>query len=125
MLPMGQAAKHVGVSKAALSRAFRIGQIHAIRNASDGWNVDPPDLFRVNPDSAGTVSGNSFTKRNATLANVSAETSNLMARIDVEIDWLKAQMEQVKMMRQQLADMKVRSEKWQDEVQPARASGFL
>ena len=100
MLTIRQAAKQAGVSKAALSRAIKSGKISANKNAIDGWDVDPADLFRANPVSAGTAI--------------------LMARIDVEIDWLGAQMVQVKKMRKQLAHMKVKSEKWQDESQSAQ-----
>lgn len=120
MLTMGQAAKLTGVSKAALSRAFRIGKISANSNAIDSRDVDPTDVFRVDPVSARTVSGNSSMKRNANPANASTETTILMARLDVEIDWLKAQMEQVKKMRKQLAHMKDRSEKWQNEARSAQ-----
>ena len=100
MLTIRQAAKQAGVSKAALSRAIKSGKISANKNAIDGWDVDPADLFRANPVSAGTAI--------------------LMARIDVEIDWLGAQMEQVKKMRKQLDNMKVQSEKWQDQAQSAQ-----
>jgi hypothetical protein len=120
MLTMGQATKQAGVSKAALSRAIKSGKIPANKNAIDGWDVDPADLFRVNPVSLGTVSGNSSIKRNPTPANAPTETAILMARLNVEIDWLKAQMERVKTMRKQLAHMKVRSEKWQDQAQSAQ-----
>jgi len=120
MLMMGQAAKQAGVSKAAFSRAIKSGKISANKNAIGGWDVDPADLYRVNLVSAGTVSGNSSMNRNAPPANAPTETAILVARLDVEIDWLKAQKEQVKKMRKQLAHMKVQSEKWHDEAQSAQ-----
>jgi len=52
--------------------------------------------------------------------NAPTETAILMARLDVEIDWLKAQKKQVKKMRKKLVHMKVQSEKWQDEAQSAQ-----
>ncbi|NNJ75917.1 MAG: hypothetical protein HKP56_12235 [Anderseniella sp.] len=117
MLTMGQAAKLVSVGKAALGRAIKSGKISAKKNAIGGWEIDPADLFRVNPASAETVSDNNSIKRNEAPANAPTETAILMARLDVEIDWLKAQMEQVKKMRKQLVHMKLQSEKWQDEAQ--------
>ncbi len=120
MLTMGQTAKQAGVSKAALSSVFRIGKISANINDIGGRDVDPTDLPRVNPVSAGTVSTNSSIKRNATPANAPTETATFVARLDVEIEWVKAQMEQVKEMRKQLAHMEVRSKKWQDEAQSAQ-----
>ena len=103
MLTMGQAAKQAGVSKATLTRAFRSRRISANKNAKGGWD--------------------SAMKRTAPPASTKVESPQravLMARLDAEIDWLKAQMEQVKMMRKQLDNMKVQSEKWQDESQSAQ-----
>ena len=103
MLTMGQAAKQAGVSKATLTRAFRSRRISANKNAKGGWD--------------------SAMKRNAPPASTKVESPRravLMARLDAEIDWLKAQMEQVKMMRKQLDNMKVQSEKWQDQAQSAQ-----
>ena len=103
MLTMEQAAKQAGVSKATLTRAFRSRRISANKNAKGVWD--------------------SAMKRNAPPASTKVESPQravLMARLDAEIDWLKAQMEQVKKMRKQLAHMKVQSEKWQDESQSAQ-----
>jgi hypothetical protein len=103
MLTMGQAAKQAGVSKATLTRAFRRRRISANQNAKGGWD--------------------SAMQRNAPPAITKVESPQravLMARLDAEIDWLKAQVEQVKMMRKQLDNMKVQSEKWQDQEQSAQ-----
>jgi len=59
-------------------------------------------------------------KSDKVFANTPTETAIVMARLNVEIDWLKSQMEQVKKMRKQLVHMKVQSEKWQDEAQSAQ-----
>jgi hypothetical protein len=102
MLTIGRAEKQAGVSKATLTRAFRSRRISANKNA-DGWD--------------------SAMKRNAPPAITKVETPEtavLMTRMDVEIDWLKAQMEKVKMMRKQLADMKVQSDKWHDQEHSAQ-----
>jgi hypothetical protein len=100
MLTMGQAAKQAGVGKATLTRAFRRRRISANQNAKGGCDI--------------------AIKRNvpAAITKVDTlETALFMARLDAEIDWLKAQVEQVKMMRKQLDNMKVQSEKWQDQAQ--------
>ena len=92
-----------GQSKATLTRAFRSRRISANRNAKGGCD--------------------SAMKRTAPPASTKVESPQravLMVRLDAEIDWLKAQMEQVKMMRKQLDNMKVQSEKWQDQAQSAQ-----
>lgn len=120
MLTMAHDAKLAGVSKAPLGRAIKIGKISANKNAIAGWDVDPADLSRVHPVSASAVSGNSSMKRNEIVAKASTETAILVARLDAEIDWLKVQAEKVKEMHKQLALMKDRSEKWQEQVQTAQ-----
>ena len=103
MLTIGRAGKQAGVSKATLTRAFRSRRISANKNAKGGWD--------------------SAMKRNAPPAITKVESPQravLMARLDVEIDWLKAQVERVKMMRKQLDNMKVQSEKWQDQHHSAQ-----
>lgn len=103
MLTMGLTAKHGGISKATLTRAFRGGRISANKNAKGGCD--------------------SAMMRTAPLASTKVESPQravLMARLDAEIDWLKAQTEHVKLMRKQLDKMKVHSEKWQDQAQSAQ-----
>ena len=103
MVTIGRAGKQAGVSKATLTRAFRSRRISGNKNAKGGWD--------------------SAMKRNTSPANTKVETPKmavLMARLDAEIDWLKAQVEQVKMMRKQLDNMKVQSEKWQDQHHSAQ-----
>ena len=120
MLTMGQAAKEAGVSKATLSRAIKSGKISANKNDNGGWDIDPAELFRVYPVTAATGSGNGAMKRNATPApapDETPETAVSMARLETEVHGLKAQME---LMREQLDDMKIQREKWQDQAQSAQ-----
>jgi predicted DNA-binding protein (UPF0251 family) len=120
MMTMGQAAKQAGVSKATLSRAIKSGKISANKNDKGGWDIDPAELFRVYPATPATGAGNGAMKRNATPANSPDETPETvasMARLEAEVHGLKAQME---LMREQLDDMKIQREKWQDQAQSAQ-----
>ena len=58
---LGQAAKAVGKSKSAISKAIRNGKISTQMNAHGQYQIDPAELFRVweprqNDDSKETVS---------------------------------------------------------------------
>ncbi len=116
MLMMRQARE----IKAAIGRAIKSGEFSAHKKAIDGCDGDPAGLFTANTASARTISGNSSTKRYAKPAIAPTETAILMARLDAEIDWVNAQKKQVKKMRKKLVEMKVQSEKWQDEAQSAQ-----
>ena len=124
MLTMGEAAKRAGVAKATISRAIKAGKISAARNErTGGWDIDPAELFRVFPatgETGVTGGGNSAVKQSATPANATAatpETAVSMARLEAEVQGLKAQME---LMRETLDDLKGQRDKWQDQAQSAQ-----
>jgi hypothetical protein len=46
-LTLGQAAKRVGKSKATISKAIADGKLSVYERSSDGFKIDPAELFRV------------------------------------------------------------------------------
>ena len=114
------AMRQHGTGKAASGCDTRGGETFANLNAVGGRDVDPVNFAQGSSGSTGTVSGNGSMKRSPRAASVLTDTAILVARIDAEIDWLKAQKDRLKMMRKQLAKMKVQNEKWQVEAQSAK-----
>ena len=114
------AMRQEGTGKAALGCETRGGETSANVKAGGGRDIDTVNFSQGSPGSTGTVSGNSSMKRSPRDASVLTDTAILVARIDVEIDWLKAQKNQLKKMRKQLAQMKVQNEKWEAEAQSAK-----
>lgn len=49
MLTLSEAATAVGLSKSAIHKAIKRGQLSANRTDSGEWRVDPAELFRVYP----------------------------------------------------------------------------
>lgn len=57
MLTALQASKEVGLSKEAILKAIKKGNLSAQKDGKGQWAIDPAELFRVYP-AAGTKDGN-------------------------------------------------------------------
>ena len=53
-LSLGKAAKEAGVAKSTISKALSSGKLSYREKNSDGYQIDPAELFRVYPKSAKT-----------------------------------------------------------------------
>ena len=48
-LSLGQAAKEAGVAKSTISKALSSGKLSYREKNSEGYKIDPAELFRVYP----------------------------------------------------------------------------
>jgi hypothetical protein len=53
-LSLGKAAKEAGVAKSTISKALSSGKLSYREKNSDGYQIDPAELFRVYPKTAKT-----------------------------------------------------------------------
>ena len=53
-LSLGQAAREVGVAKSTISKALSSGKLSYRKKNSDGYKIDPAELFRVYPKTTKT-----------------------------------------------------------------------
>lgn len=72
----GQAAKAVGISKATITRALKVGKISGVKDDSGAWVIDPSELYRVFPPVADEPPETSVMQHSAT-PQKSSETSML------------------------------------------------
>src|SRR6476646_3726218 len=70
LLTLGQAAKHLGVSKPTLSKAISTGKLSAQRREDGSFAIDPAELERYRSANEHRFLGN----RNETVASLRLET---------------------------------------------------
>ena len=54
-LTLGQAAREAGVAKSTISKALASGKLSYREKNSDGYKIDPAELFRVFPKTSKTA----------------------------------------------------------------------
>src|ERR1700745_2289561 len=88
-LTLGQAAKEAGVAKSTISKALSSGKLSYREKNSDGYKIDPAELFRVYPNPAKTdadeLLSNDWRQDEAT-----AETLPYSAKFEIQLAGLKS-----------------------------------
>jgi DNA-binding transcriptional MerR regulator len=93
-LTLGQAAKAAGVSKTTLQRYMHLGKLSASRRDDGSYDIDPAEILRV--------FGSDRRDRNSDTQVVNHVPANVITPFRVEIDGLRAQLEQIKGERDDL-----------------------
>jgi hypothetical protein len=121
-LSLGQAAKEAGVAKSTISKALSSGKLSYREKNSDGYKIDPAELFRVYPktskNSAEETSSNDWQ-----LGHAGAEIMPYSARFEIQLAGLKSliaekdrRITDLEADRAQLREDRHRlTENWQDE----------
>jgi excisionase family DNA binding protein len=103
VLTLGEAAKHLGVSKPTLSKAIKTGKLSATRREDGSWAIDASELARYTE-----ANGHRF--RPATPETTPAETA-ATATLEAQIAGLR---EVAELLRSQLADALSQRDRWQE-----------
>jgi hypothetical protein len=121
-LTLGQAAKEAGVAKSTISKALASGKLSYREKNTDGYKIDPAELFRVFPKTS--KNGSDETASNDWQpGGAGAETMPYSARFEIELAKLKSLVEEkdrriadLELDRAQLREDRHRlTENWQDE----------
>ena len=96
---LGKAAKEVGKSKATISKALKSGKLSYLSKDTEGYKIDPAELFRVFPKSVSskppeTVSSERLETPKETPINSILERENKLLREQLT----KAETEKAKLL---------------------------
>ena len=100
-LTLGEAAKHLGVSKPTLSKAIKTGKLSATRREDGTWSIDNAELARY-------LDANGHRFRSETSDAVQLETA---PAIDAATDALVAELRVV------IADLRADRDAWREQAQ--------
>ena len=96
-LTMGQAAKHLGCSKATLSRAIKEGRLSAHRKEDNSFAIDPAELQRYADEAGMTFSAEPLQETNEKQSTTPdatpetpVETGASTAILETQLEGLKA-----------------------------------
>ena len=118
-LSLGQAAREAGVAKSTISKALSSGKLSYREKSSEGYKIDPAELFRVFPKkSAEELAANDWQHDSA-----AQETMPYSARFEIQLAGLKSlvaekdrRIADLEADRVQLREDRHRlTENWQDE----------
>jgi hypothetical protein len=84
-LSLGKAAKEAGVAKSTISKALSSGKLSYREKNSDGYKIDPAELFRVYPKIAKTDAPDDWQ-----LAQAGGETTPYSAKFEIQLAGLKS-----------------------------------
>ena len=121
-LSLGQAAKEAGVAKSTISKALASGKLSYREKNSDGYKIDPAELFRVYPKTSKN-SSEEPSSNDWQLGHAGAETMPYSARFEIQLAGLKSliaekdrRIADLEADRAQLREDRHRlTENWQDE----------
>jgi hypothetical protein len=121
-LTLGQAAKEAGVAKSTISKALSSGKLSYREKNSDGYKIDPAELFRVFPKTSKT-SSNETASNDWQPGQPGLETMPYSPRFEIELARLKSLVEEkdrrisdLESDRAQLREDRHRlTENWQEE----------
>jgi hypothetical protein len=88
-LSLGKAAKEAGVAKSTISKALSSGKLSYQEKNSDGYKIDPAELFRVYPKSAKTDAAEP-SLNDWQLGQADAETMPYSAKFEIQLAGLKS-----------------------------------
>jgi len=121
-LSLGQAAKEAGVAKSTISKALSSGKLSYREKNSEGYKIDPAELFRVYPKTSKN-SAEETASNDWQLGQASGETIPYSARFEIQLAGLKSLLAEkdrritdLESDRAQLREDRHRlTENWQDE----------
>ena len=87
-LSLGQAAREAGVAKSTISKALSSGKLSYREKNSDGYKIDPAELFRVYPKTTKT-DVDELSPNNWQSGQVDAETIPYSAKFEIKLAGLK------------------------------------
>ncbi len=111
MLTLGQAARLTGLGKTTITRAIKAGKLSASRRDGGSYEIDPAELSRVydvRPQTLETVTEDRRVVHHATTDTRprdgagDPEVTARLAALEVEIQGLKALLEEVRSSRDEL-----------------------
>jgi hypothetical protein len=88
-LSLGKAAKEAGVAKSTISKALSSGKLSYREKNSDGYQIDPAELFRVYPKIAKT-DADELTSNDWQSGQPDAETMPYSAKFEIQLAGLKS-----------------------------------
>ena len=103
---MGEAARAVGRSKAAISRAIANGTISAEKQPNGSYKIDPAELHRVYPK----INGQSHEKKVADTVELNAQNRELHAKLETATQRLAD-------LKDELADLREDRNQWREQAQ--------
>jgi hypothetical protein len=103
---MGEAARAVGRSKAAISRAISNGTISAEKQPNGSYKIDPAELHRVYP----LINGQQQENKVTDATELNALNRELRAKLD-------AATERLTEIKADLADMRDDRDQWREQAQ--------
>jgi hypothetical protein len=121
-LTLGQAAREAGVAKSTISKALASGKLSYREKNSDGYKIDPAELFRVYPKTV-TTEAEQLLSNDWRQDRADAETLPYSAKFEIQIAGLKSliaekdrRVSDLEADRAQLREDRHRlSENWQEE----------
>jgi hypothetical protein len=88
-LTLGQAAKEAGVAKSTISKALASGKLSYREKNSDGYKIDPAELFRVYPKQTKT-DADELASNDWQQAEAGAEALPYSAKFEIQLAGLKS-----------------------------------
>ena len=88
-LSLGKAAKEAGVAKSTISKALSSGKLSYREKNSDGYKIDPAELFRVYPKIAKT-DADELTLNDWQPGQAGGETPPYSAKFEIQLAGLKS-----------------------------------
>ena len=88
-LSLGKAAKEAGVAKSTISKALSSGKLSYREKNSDGYQIDPAELFRVYPKTAKT-DADEPSSNDWQLDQAGGETTPYSAKFEIQLAGLKS-----------------------------------
>jgi excisionase family DNA binding protein len=101
VLTLGEASKHLGVSKPTLSKAIKTGKLSATRREDSSWAIDGAELDRY-------WQANQHRMRQATLPTPLAET------VDTQVAELRGKLAE---MQERLSETRSDRDAWREQAQ--------
>ncbi|HTV33453.1 MAG TPA: hypothetical protein VME69_10205 [Methylocella sp.] len=88
-LTLGQAAKEAGVAKSTISKALASGKLSYREKSSEGYKIDPAELFRVYPKTTKTPS-DELTANDWQQGRAGADFLPYSAKFEIQLAGLKS-----------------------------------
>ncbi|HUZ91877.1 MAG TPA: hypothetical protein VMU78_08255, partial [Methylocella sp.] len=87
-LSLGQAAREAGVAKSTISKALASGKLSYREKNSDGYKIDPAELFRVYPKTMKN-SSEETASNDWQLGEANLETMPYSTKFEIQLAGLK------------------------------------
>jgi hypothetical protein len=88
-LSLGKAAKEAGVAKSTISKALSSGKLSYREKNSDGYKIDPAELFRVYPKTTKT-DADELSLNDWQSSQADGETTPYSAKFEIQLAGLKS-----------------------------------